>query len=423
MKLIPLTVGQADKRRPTGEVLRLSLVAALGEGSEARLVLDAEGRVIDGNGAAADLAAALADAAGPAAKALREWAEDGYLGTLALTIAGPMAERRLTLSALPLLRENGAPAVMLFGREPDLASHLTQALAASRQLYKDLVACAGAMAWETDAQGRFSYVSGAEILGFAPLELMGEEAHRCLGIDRETAAAVFAAEERVIDVELWPCRKDGERACLTVSAAPVFDAEGHWRGARGMARDVSRDRAASDALAKARDTLARMALTDELTGLLNRRAFDDQVAVRIAHATRAGRQGALLMIDLDHFKAVNDSLGHAAGDAVLRALGGILEQVLRIGDLAARLGGDEFAVWLEDTDLAGAELLARRLLAQTDKLCHAPGASPCGVSLSIGIAPCEGSGVLLEGLKQRADEALYSAKRAGRNGYKMAEGA
>jgi|GEM_PF-2811079 len=411
MKLIPLRASRVRNVDGDAEMLHLSLGAALGHGPDARLVIDAQGHVIKANKAAALIADALDDRSSEAAKTVREWADDDYLGPVSLNVPDGQLARRFTLHAIPILRQNGEDAAILIGREPDLANHLMQAMSASRQLYKDLVQCAGAMAWEVDAKGRFSYLNGSTDLGYDPLELMGECPAHALGLDAQIADKVFLAKEPLHEAELWPLCKNGERACLVVSATPLFDAEGQWLGCRGMARNVTMERTQADALAKARDTLAQLALSDDLTNLLNRRAFDEQLGVRLHHAIRTGRSGALLLIDLDHFKKLNDNLGHAAGDQALIKVGDVLEKSLRVGDLAARLGGDEFGVWLEDTGEEGACATADRLQSQLE-----------GFSFSIGIALSQ-SGEALAALKERADKALYRAKEKGRATYALAEGA
>lgn len=413
MNLIPLKRSRNRVASEDEEMLHLNVASALGHGPDARLILDEGGAVIKANKAAQLLAEALEDKKSDAARIIKEWSEDDYLGPVSVTVLDGQIDRRFTLHALPVLREGGSKAAILIGREPDLANHLIQAMSASRQLYKDLVGCARAFSWETDSQGRFSYIHGCEDLGYGAMELMGEYAAHVLGLDPEIARSVFSARESIEEAELWPLCKNGERACFNVSARPIFDADGIWRGNRGMARNVTLERKQADSLIKARETLAQLALSDELTGILNRRAFDDQVGVRIAHATRTGRPGVLLLIDLDHFKSVNDTLGHAAGDKVLRTFGEVLEQSLRVGDLAARIGGDEFAVWLEETDLVGARLAAERLLSHASELRKAIGQDGCSLSLSIGGA----SNVnvdCLDALKAIADKALYRAKNKGK---------
>jgi diguanylate cyclase (GGDEF)-like protein len=151
------------------------------------------------------------------------------------------------------------------------------------------------------------------------------------------------------------------------------------------------------------------ALTDMLTGLVNRRGFDQHLARCIA----SGQPFALLQIDLDFFKQVNDSLGHAAGDLVLVAAAQAMLRATRAGDVVARLGGDEFAMILPgQTDPETLMVIARRLIARLETPVSFEGRD-CRISASVGIAtlrPGEGATALVA----RADEALYAAKRAGR---------
>jgi diguanylate cyclase (GGDEF)-like protein/PAS domain S-box-containing protein len=170
--------------------------------------------------------------------------------------------------------------------------------------------------------------------------------------------------------------------------------------------------------------LERISRTDPLTGLLNRRAFDAELARRLAHGERTGRSGALVFIDLDNFKQVNDGLGHAQGDLVLSEVGRLLSGSLRAADIAVRFGGDEFGLWLEETDAAGASRVAERLLAAMAPLnarvwTGAPVDRPLG--LSIGIAVHEPSrGETCEELVARADAAMYETKQGGKNGCRVA---
>ena len=165
--------------------------------------------------------------------------------------------------------------------------------------------------------------------------------------------------------------------------------------------------------------LASMVLTDPLTGCLNRRGFDQAMLREVGRATRSGSEFSLLALDLDHFKSVNDTFGHIAGDIVLRELGALLLRGNRAGDVFARVGGEEFAVLLSDTGPAGAHLFAARLC---ERIRSHPfviniGAVPVTVTTSIGVASGSPRGVkdFPEQLWSRADSALYSAKRAGRD--------
>jgi diguanylate cyclase (GGDEF)-like protein len=161
--------------------------------------------------------------------------------------------------------------------------------------------------------------------------------------------------------------------------------------------------------------VASQASTDSLTGLANRRMFDEELALEWRRADRVGDSLALVLLDLDDFKCVNDAHGHQAGDAVLRAVGAILGQGVRQLDLAGRYGGEEFALILPETDLAGAQRLAERLRVTLES---AATELPNGVKLtttaSFGVA-VKGELRGAEDLIAAADEELYAAKRAGKN--------
>ncbi len=171
----------------------------------------------------------------------------------------------------------------------------------------------------------------------------------------------------------------------------------------------------------AHEQLERLSRTDELTGLFNRRAFYEELEGRMAHHRRTGRPGALIYVDLDNFKLVNDVHGHHKGDEVLCILSEILVGSSRIGDITARLGGDEFAIWTEDTDDEGAMTKARLLLRDADRLKPHSGAEDKPLGLSIGIAVMSPQDEEdMNGLVSRADEAMYAVKKAGKGGYAAA---
>jgi diguanylate cyclase (GGDEF)-like protein len=166
--------------------------------------------------------------------------------------------------------------------------------------------------------------------------------------------------------------------------------------------------------------LKEMVLNDSLTGCLNRRGFDQSLAREVARSTRAGSDLALLAIDLDHFKDVNDSFGHMAGDAVLREFGKLLSTAARGGDMVARTGGEEFSVVLPDTTQEGAENVAKRLCDQIREHVFVANGKPVQITASIGVVSTRpGRGESDTNLKLRADEALYSAKHAGRDCYRV----
>ncbi len=167
--------------------------------------------------------------------------------------------------------------------------------------------------------------------------------------------------------------------------------------------------------------MARQARTDPLTGLLNRRAFFEEMGRRLDRLERDGTPGSLLFIDLDNFKALNDSSGHDVGDEALILTASILSSVVRAQDLVARLGGDEFAIWLDSTDDFSAAERAEQLRVEGPPLVQhlgTPLAPP--LTMSIGIATrWPGRGEDVDTLVQRADQAMYKVKRSGRGHWRV----
>ncbi len=175
------------------------------------------------------------------------------------------------------------------------------------------------------------------------------------------------------------------------------------------------------ALARAHEQLRVQATTDPLTGLANRRLFEELLAARLEEAARYGRPLAVLLLDLDGFKKINDTHGHAAGDAVLREVAGALRRSLRRSDLPARLAGDEFVALLPETDGRRALALAERVCAEVAALEVAAGSAIIRPSASVGAASTDGQRALdPAALLAEADGAAYAAKAAGKNAARLA---
>jgi diguanylate cyclase (GGDEF)-like protein len=166
----------------------------------------------------------------------------------------------------------------------------------------------------------------------------------------------------------------------------------------------------------------RLSVTDALTGLWNYRYFTMTVGKEIERATRFNRPLALLLLDLDHFKLVNDVYGHQRGDAVLVELAARVRTQVREVDTVARYGGEEFVVVLPETDAQGAALAAERIRSAVQRRPFGePGDPPLDITVSVGAAvyPLHGSSATT--LVGRADEALYAAKRGGRDAWRLAD--
>jgi len=175
-----------------------------------------------------------------------------------------------------------------------------------------------------------------------------------------------------------------------------------------IVRDMSGDREAAEAARHA-------AVCDHLTGIGNRRAFFDAAETELRRWHRLPRPMSLLLIDVDHFKKVNDTHGHPVGDAVLRHITRVMGETFRQIDVLARIGGEEFAVLLHAADLANAQDAAERCRAALEAQPAPTDAGPVGCTVSIGIATMDEATPTVDALLKRADEALYAAKHGGRN--------
>jgi diguanylate cyclase (GGDEF)-like protein len=159
----------------------------------------------------------------------------------------------------------------------------------------------------------------------------------------------------------------------------------------------------------------RLATTDGLTGLTNHRTFQARLDEHLAHAERYGKKLSLLLCDIDHFKSVNDTYGHPAGDEVLRSVARTLAREARQTDVVARYGGEEFAIVMPETDEAGALVIAERIRERIAQLVLETDQGPLRVTMSLGLATFPGEGARKSQLVERADACLYHAKRHGRN--------
>lgn len=230
--------------------------------------------------------------------------------------------------------------------------------------------------------------------------------------DQHPAMVALRTGEPLRDVVMGvqvPGRPEGESlAWILVSAVPLFE-DGRLAQVYATFEDITRRVVLSQ-------ELERQATTDFPTGAPNRRSFMSRLALEFERIRRHPElQCSVLALDLDHFKHVNDTWGHAAGDAVLRHLADQVGRLIRPADLLGRTGGEEFSVLLPDTRAEDARILAERLRQRVADTPAEFGGQAIAVTLSIGVSPIAADDADLDAVLARADEALYEAKKAGRN--------
>lgn len=266
-----------------------------------------------------------------------------------------------------------------------------------------------------DLDGRFKTVNPAlhEMLGYSEFELLGMTFQDLthpddLAQDLSYVEQLLRGERDQYRMQKRYFHRFGHVVYIQLDVSILRGADGQSIHFIAQIQDISHRIAREEAL-------QQRALTDELTGLPNRRAFLDEAARLLVRARRSDEPISVLMIDLDRFKLINDTHGHASGDVVLRAIKQIVEPKLRGGDLLARLGGEEFGVLLPATGEAAAQEIAERIrtaiaVAELSSL----GGVALSLTASIGLAAVSSSESINEAL-QRADQRMYCAKREGRN--------
>jgi diguanylate cyclase (GGDEF)-like protein/PAS domain S-box-containing protein len=227
--------------------------------------------------------------------------------------------------------------------------------------------------------------------------------------DRPQTDMLLAEAQRIgsVETEGWRVKRNGSRLWANSIITAIPDKNGSARGFVVVSRDMTERK-------RLEDNMKRLATVDPLTGAFNRRQGDLLLAAEFNRHLRDGRPFAVLLLDIDHFKQVNDQFGHAAGDLVLCALVKSCRTALRTIDSVVRLGGEEFLLVLPDTDAVAAMLVAERVRATTAAApIAAPDEAVIHVTVSIGVALAAVGDA--EELLRRADAALYAAKRGGRD--------
>jgi len=268
--------------------------------------------------------------------------------------------------------------------------------------------------WETDREGSFLYVSNtvSKSIGYTAEQLIGTSMRNIFMQDNLSGLEIIftpsaTRHKGFKNVEMWLSTKDGYRICLRFNATPCF-VDNVFTGYRGTASDITKSK-------NDEDRLLRLANKDHLTGLSNRNRFMEGLEREIDVCDRQNSKGALLLIDLDHFKLVNDTAGHAAGDEVIVQIAGLLKKMTRSVDLIARLSGDEFVVSFVSTDISEIERRANELVQRINQLKPMYSGKIMNTTASIGIVVYPDHGDNAVDLLAKADTAMYKAKSEGRN--------
>lgn len=255
-----------------------------------------------------------------------------------------------------------------------------------------------------------------EMLGYSPRELVGRSSEEFthpddLGKSPDRRTRLLAGESFDAGIEKRYLRKDGTVAWVTISTALVRDANGEPDYFSGMIEGI-------DERKQLQQDLLRLAHHDSLTGLPNRALFYDRLGHALDQARRRKWIIGVMFVDLDHFKAVNDTLGHGVGDQLLQQVAERLARSVRADDTIGRLGGDEFAVILSELrQVEDAGLVARKIIDALARPFQIDGHEIL-VTGSIGIACCPPEGADADTLVRNADAAMYEAKKTGRNNFR-----
>lgn len=242
----------------------------------------------------------------------------------------------------------------------------------------------------------------------ALVELLGSVEQLTTDVDHRST------EMRAVHSHVGDIQASGELEVVRVSLLTQLQAV--ITSNQRLEEDLEYARCRMEQQAEEIDRTRREARTDALSGVANRKAFDEKLLVMLGNMKRGGQPFVLLLADTDHFKWVNDTHGHAAGDTVLRALGDLLRRCTREGDFVARYGGDEFAVVLPKIDPSVALQVAERMRVECTRTSFGlpDSEEAAAVTLSLGLAQAQ-AGDTPQSLIERADEALYASKRGGRN--------
>ena len=294
------------------------------------------------------------------------------------------------------------------------------ALRESEERFRSLTALSSDMFWEQDDQYRFTSVSGVDsgkvtqtradlIIGKKRWE---QDYTNMSADDWAKHIAILDARQPFRDLELSRPDESGKTIWITISGEPIFDSSGAFKGYRGVGKEISERK-------KDEERIQFLANHDALTSLPNRAMFSEVLNLAIQNGHRYKRGFAVLFIDLDRFKIINDTMGHDAGDKLLKEMGTRLSETVRSSDVVARLGGDEFVVLVQEvSETKQVDAVARKILSALVEPLSMQG-QECRVTASIGICMYPADAQDEKALMKNADIAMYRAKEDGKNTYKF----
>lgn len=326
------------------------------------------------------------------------------------TICGNL---RMVLISTVGITLDGAPALLMCGMDMTHENEIQEQLRESEHHFRRLFESMQDVYYRTNAQGVVQHVGPGvrRVLGYEPHEIEGHtaESYYPHSSDRDAFKAAIMAHGEVSDFPGQMVRKDGTVIDISISSHALFDHNGKFAGVEGLYRDVTQRK-------NLERELQRLATTDMLTGMANRRSFLEVAEAAFQRAREGHAPLTLLMLDLDHFKSINDRFGHLEGDRVLAEFAQATKHQLRASDTVGRLGGEEFGLLLPSTtptegaDIATRILEAIRALELTDS-----NGQPYRITTSMGLGTLSPGDRSLHDLLDRADQALYLAKHRGRN--------
>ncbi|MCJ7547628.1 MAG: PAS domain S-box protein [Deltaproteobacteria bacterium] len=321
--------------------------------------------------------------------------------------------------SVSLLRNAAGEPIGFYGvsRDRTAQKQAEEALRQSEEKYRTIIENIEDGYYEVDLTGNFTFVNDAacRIQGYARDEMIGMNNREYM--DKKTAQKVYKIFNTVLrtgkntTISNWQIiRKDGSKRDVESSVSLMRDASGNPRGFRGVIRDIT-------ARKQAEEELQYRATHDLLTDLPNRLLFSDRLSIALTQAQRNQKKLAVMLLDLDYFKDVNDTMGHSAGDRLLRVVGNRLTELLRSGDTVARVGGDEFLLLLSEIGgIEDANTIAQKIL-EAFRRPFILDDHEIMITTSVGVAIFPDDGDNADILVKYADGAMYRAKDKGRDNF------